>query len=161
MACNVYDQHENKSCYPHAWANVETRGESVFAARNAIDKVCENRSHGEWPYESWGINMRDDAEITVEFGREVSTPSNSHLPTYSFEFKQAEAPVKYDVIISDGTKEVIALEKSALPHTIPLTKRITTKVCLSELIKSEEPSPFPALSQILVYGREVGMEEQK
>lgn len=159
LACNVYDQHENKSCYPHAWANVETRGESVFAARNAIDKVCENRSHGEWPYESWGINMRDDAEITVEFGREVEVDKIVLFTRADFPHDNWWKQVS--ISFSDGTKEVIALEKSALPHTIPLTKRITTKVCLSELIKSEEPSPFPALSQILVYGREVGMEEQK
>lgn len=55
-------------CYPHATANVETRGESVFAAKNAIDGVRANRSHGEWPYESWGINMQDDAAMKLDFG---------------------------------------------------------------------------------------------
>ncbi len=60
LALNVNDQHGDTRCYPHAFANVETRGEAVFAARNAIDGVCENRSHGEWPYESWGINRQDD-----------------------------------------------------------------------------------------------------
>ena len=46
LAVNVNDQHGNKVCYPRASANVETRGESVFAAMNAIDGVTENRSHG-------------------------------------------------------------------------------------------------------------------
>lgn len=55
---NPYDSHETKGIYPHAQANVETRGEAVFAARNAIDGVFANWSHGEWPYQSWGINMR-------------------------------------------------------------------------------------------------------
>ena len=57
-----------RGSFPHASANVETRGESVFAARNAIDGVTANRSHGSWPYESWGINKRQDAEMLLEFG---------------------------------------------------------------------------------------------
>ena len=46
LALNVNDQHGDTHCYPHATANVETRGEAVFAARNALDGVCETRSHG-------------------------------------------------------------------------------------------------------------------
>ena len=69
LALNPMDQHGDRGCFPHAWANVETRGEAVFAARNAIDGVTANASHGAWPYESWGINRRDDAEFTLEFGR--------------------------------------------------------------------------------------------
>lgn len=57
LAFNVCDQHGIENLYPHAQANVETRGESVFAAQNAIDGVTVNDCHGEWPYESWGINQ--------------------------------------------------------------------------------------------------------
>ena len=71
LALNPADQHMDVPCYPHATANVETRGESVFAAKNAIDGVRANRSHGEWPYESWGINMQDDAAMKLDFGRPV------------------------------------------------------------------------------------------
>ena len=46
LAVNVCDQHHLKNCYPHASANVETRGESVFAAQNAIDGVTVNCCHG-------------------------------------------------------------------------------------------------------------------
>ena len=46
-------------------------GEAVFAARNAIDGVTANLSHGKWPYESWGINQQDDAQMTLDFGRPV------------------------------------------------------------------------------------------
>ena len=42
LAKNVMDQHGETNCYPHASANVETRGEAVFAARNAIDGVTVN-----------------------------------------------------------------------------------------------------------------------
>ena len=71
LAENVNDQHGDVNCYPHASANVETRGEAVFAAKNAIDGVTANHSHGKWPFASWGINQRDDAEIKLEFGREI------------------------------------------------------------------------------------------
>ena len=41
---NVWDQHGEVNCYPHASANVETRGESVFAAvagtGRALGYVC-------------------------------------------------------------------------------------------------------------------------
>ena len=58
--------------YPHASANVETRGEAVFAARNAVDGVYENDAHGTWPYQSWGINRDPSAALTIEFGRSVT-----------------------------------------------------------------------------------------
>ncbi|MFR3226194.1 MAG: carbohydrate-binding protein, partial [Blautia massiliensis (ex Durand et al. 2017)] len=50
LAFNPYDQHGDTGFFPHASANVETRGEAVFAARNAIDGIFENNSHGEYPY---------------------------------------------------------------------------------------------------------------
>lgn len=153
LACNVYDLHENANCYPHAWANVETRGEAVFAARNAIDRVCENRSHGEWPYESWGINMQDDAEMTVEFGRDVEIDKIVLVTRADFPHDNWWKQVTLS--FSDGTKEVCTLEKSEHPHIIDIAKRVTRNVRLSDLVKSDEPSPFPALTQILVYGREV------
>lgn len=56
LARNVLDSHDNRGLFPHASANVETRGESVFAARNAIDGCWANHSHGRWPFQSWGIN---------------------------------------------------------------------------------------------------------
>ena len=47
-------------------ANVETRGEAVFAARNAIDGIYENDAHGIWPYQSWGINRDPNAALTLD-----------------------------------------------------------------------------------------------
>lgn len=68
LAFNPYDRHGDTGIYPHARANVETRGEAVFAAYNAIDGIYENGSHGEWPYQSWGINRDPNAEWTLSFG---------------------------------------------------------------------------------------------
>ncbi len=150
LALNVYDQHGDTGCYPHATANVETRGESVFAARNAIDGVCENRSHGEWPYESWGINMQDDAEMTLDFGRTVEAEKIVLYTRSDFPHDNWWRQVK--VTFSDGSETVWDLEKSALPHVLEFEKKKINSLRLSDLIKADDPSPFPALSQIEVYG---------
>ena len=71
LARNVYDCHGNTVCFPHASANVETRGESVFAARNAIDGVIAPWCHGAYPFTSWGINRDPNAAWRLDFGRKV------------------------------------------------------------------------------------------
>ena len=153
LALNVCDQHGDTRCYPHAFANVETRGESVFAARNAIDGVCENRSHGEWPYQSWGINRRADAEMTVDFGTEVEVDK---VVLYTrADFPHDSWWTQVTLTFSDGTSVDWPMEKSVLPHSLPLAGKRTTSVNLSRLIKADDPSPFPALTQIEVYGRVV------
>ncbi len=153
LALNVCDQHGDTHCYPHAFANVETRGEAVFAARNAIDGVCENRSHGAWPYQSWGINRRDDAEMTVDFGREVET--DKIVLCTRADFPHDNWWKQVTLTFSDGSSIDWELEKSRLPHVLSIEKKRITWVRLSRLIKADDPSPFPALSQIEVYGRVV------
>ena len=67
LAKNVMDQHDDVGCYPHVHANAETKGPiaPLFAARNAIDGVLANSCHYPWPFQSWGIDQREDAEITL------------------------------------------------------------------------------------------------
>lgn len=150
LAKNVMDQHGDPGCYPHAHANVETRGEAVFAARNAIDGVVANESHGKWPYESWGINMQDDAELTLEFGRPVDMDK---LVLYTrADFPHDNWWVQATITFSDGSKEVVKMEKSVKPHVFAMEKKGITWLKLSDLIKADDPSPFPALTQIEVYG---------
>ena len=152
LALNVIDQHGETNCYPHAWANVETRGESVFAARNAIDGVTQNHSHGEWPYESWGINMQDDAMMTVEFGRLIEADK---IVLYTrADFPHDNWWKQVTLSFSDGSSIKWNLEKSDKPHIITFDKKRISWVRLHDLIKAEDPSPFPALSQIEVYGTE-------
>lgn len=153
LALNVNDQHGNTVCFPRAYANVETRGESVFAAMNAIDGVTENRSHGAWPYASWGINRQDDAEIVIDFGREVET---DRVVLYTrADFPHDNWWVDGTLTFSDGSRLQLPMEKSTLPHEFTFEKKRITWVKLSNLIKADDPSPFPALSQIEVYGTEV------
>ena len=148
---NVWDQHGEVNCYPHASANVETRGESVFAALNAIDGVTVSESHGQWPYESWGINRRDDATWKLEFGRPVVMDK---LIIYTrADFLHDNWWEKATVTFSDGTKEILDLKKGGEAQVFSIHKKDIEWLELSELIKADDPSPFPALTQLQVYGR--------
>ena len=148
---NVWDQHGEIKCYPHASANVETRGESVFAALNAIDGVTVSESHGAWPYESWGINRREDATWKLEFGRPVDMDK---LVIYTrADFPHDNWWEKMSVTFSDGSKEVLELTKGGEAQVFELKKNKIEWLQIGELIKADDPSPFPALTQLQVYGR--------
>lgn len=152
LALNKYDQHGEPNCFPHASANVETRGESVFAAKNAINGNCENHSHGAWPYESWGINQNPDAVMKIEFGRKVAVDkiclyTRADFPHDAW-WEQAT------VAFSDGSEVVFNLEKTDKAQEIIFDKKEVEWLELGKLIKADDPSPFPALSQIEVYGVE-------
>lgn len=150
LALNPYDSHTVKGVYPHAQANVETRNEAVFAARNAIDGVFANWSHGEWPYQSWGINRDPNAELRLDFGRpvladEIRLTLRADFPHDSW---WEEAAVEF----SDGSREVFHLEKTGEPQGFSITPRKIEWLILKELKKAPDLSPFPALTQIEVWG---------
>lgn len=151
LALNVWDQHSMEASYPHAWANVETRGESVFAAQNAIDGVTLNLSHGEWPYESWGINRQADARIRIDFGRMVEADC---IVLYTrADFPHDNWWTEVSLSFSDGSMLKWELEKSIRPHELRFPAKQISWVEMHDMIKSEDPSPFPALTQIEVYGK--------
>ncbi len=151
LARNTHALNEYNNVYPYAFANVETRNESTFFACNAIDGVYANNSHGSYPYASWGINQQLDATFTLDFGREVEIdriditircdfPHDSYWTQASLEF-------------SDGSTEIINLNKIHLPQKFIFETKLITWVRLQELIQDTDPSPFPALTQLDVYGK--------
>lgn len=150
LALNTSDCHTVKNLYPHATANVETRGESVFAAQNAINGNTANESHGEWPYESWGINRQDDACIRIDFGREVTVERVVLYTRADFPHDNWWEQVHLD--FSDGSDETLELEKSTAPHEFKISPRTITWIEMNNMKKADDPSPFPALTQIEVYG---------
>ncbi len=159
LAFNPYDQHGDTGFYPHASANVETRGEAVFAARNAIDGVFENSSHGEYPYQSWGINRDPNAALTLDFGRPV-TIDELRL-TLRADYPHDNYWTRATVEFSDGTRTVLSLTNSPLPQSFVLDEpRTVTSLVLKELIQAEGPSPFPALTQIEAWGVEAAPEQE-
>ncbi|MCR5717035.1 MAG: carbohydrate-binding protein [Lachnospiraceae bacterium] len=149
-AINVYDSHENTTSFPHASANVETRNEAVFAARNAIDGIKANSSHGEWPYDSWGINRDPKACLKVDFGEEIVTDQVVLYLRADFPHDNWWKEVTLE--FSDGSKVVAQLEKTGRAQKITFPEKTVTYVELKDLIKAESESPFPALTQIEVYG---------
>jgi len=153
LAVNVVDQHDVIGCFPHAKANVETRGESVFAARNAIDGNCANQSHGLWPFQSWGINRDPNACFTLDFGREVEIDRVKIWLRADFPHDAwwTEGTVSF----SDGSQEVLRFEKTDRGQVFNITPRTISWLTFDKLIKADDPSPFPALTQIAVYGKEV------
>lgn len=152
LALNQNDQHCDVKIYPHASANVETRGEAVFAAQNAIDGVRANLSHGNWPYGSWGINRQDDAEIRIDFGRTVKADKVVLYTRADFPHDNWWTQVK--LVFSDGSEIVWDMEKSILPHELHFEEKEITWVVMKDMIKADDPSPFPALTQFEVYGTE-------
>ncbi|WHO75409.1 carbohydrate-binding protein [Rhizobium sp. BT03] len=152
LALNPWDDHANRALFPHARANVETRGEAVFAARNAIDGEKANDNHGFWPYTSWGINRDPEAALTVEFGRPVRIDEivfyiRADFPHDSW-WEQAS------VTFSDGRTSAFPLVKSGAAQRFPIEPCTVEWVELHGLIKAEDGSPFPALTQIEIWGTE-------
>lgn len=153
LALNVNDQHGDGNCYPHASANVETRGEAVFAAKNAIDGIVVNSGHGEWPYQSWGINRDPNAAMKLDFGRKVKI---DRVVLYTrADFPHDSWWTNATLTFSDGSTMELPMEKSVLPHEFSFEPKEAEWLELSKLIKSDDPSPFPALSQIEVYGTDI------
>lgn len=152
LAYNPYDEHGDTGFFPHAHANVETRGEAVFAARNAIDGIYENDAHGIWPYQSWGINRDPNAALTLDFGRPVTIDELRLTLRADFPHDAwwTQATVEFD----NGSREVLELKKSAAPQCFAIAPRTVKSLKLFELIKADDPSPFPALTQIEAWGVE-------
>jgi hypothetical protein len=154
LSFNPYDTHGEHGFYPHATATVETRSEAAFAARNAIDGIFENTSHGEYPYESWGINRDPDAQWKIDFGREVTI--DEIRITLRADFPHDNYWTKAAVEFSDGKREELTLAKTADTQVFPVAPHTAANAVLKDLIAAEGISPFPALTQIEFYGTEAG-----
>lgn len=154
LAFNPLDHHSNTCIYPHASANVETRGEAWFAARNAIDGNVASAGHGLYPFESWGINRRKDAELTVFFGRPVRL--DELVITLRADFPHDNWWKSATFTFSDGSQEELQFIKSGHPQHFPISPRVTESVTICNMKKDEsDPSPFPALTQLEAWGTEV------
>ena len=158
LALNPYDQHGGNGFFPHTSANVETRGEAVFASYNAVDGIYENASHGEWPYQSWGINRDPNAAWTLDFGRPVTL--DELRVTLRADFPHDSWWTQGTVDFSDGSSETLHFEKTDAPQRFSIAPRTVTKLTLHSLIKADDPSPFPALSQFEAWGREADAPEK-
>lgn len=159
LAFNPHDQTGNKGIYPHMSTNV-TYADSLrnrifpdrglFAARNVIDGILANESHRLYPHQSWGINRNPEAWLTCEFGRSVDV--DTLVLSIRGEFPHDNYWVKATVQCSDGSEEEISISKTLDRQSFPLIRKSITSLTLCRLMMSEEPSAFPALSLLEIYG---------
>lgn len=153
LALNPYDHHYTSGIFPHAKANVETRGEMVFAARNAIDGVFANHSHGNYPFESWGINRDPKALLHLDFARPVRI--DEIRLTLRADWPHDSWWTEASVTDSNNKTYTFALKKDALPQRFAIEPTIITSLELHDLKKAQDDSsPFPALTQLEVWGEE-------
>lgn len=59
------------------------------------------------------------------------------------------------VEFSDGSRETLHFEKAGTPQSFPIEPRKIEWLVLKELKKAADSSPFPALTQIEVFGTEI------
>ncbi len=156
VAFNPYDIHSNKTIFPHSYANVETRGEAVFFSRNAIDGVLASSGHGKWPYSSWGINRDPEAKLYLDFGRVIIAEEIALYLRSDFPHDSYWTEVKVKLTGPDGEKTwVFNTVKKDGRQSFKIEPFKAERLELGSLIKSQEdPSPFPALTQIEVIGRD-------
>ncbi|MBM4084395.1 MAG: discoidin domain-containing protein, partial [Planctomycetes bacterium] len=151
LALNPYDVRGEAAAFPHAAANSECRNEPVFAARNAIDGHKQNQGHGKWPFQSWGPDKRADLWWQVDFGREVEM--DKLVLTIRADFPHDKHWTKAAVVFSDGSRESIALQKTADPQTFRFKPRKARSVRLTDLVQ-DEPLGWCALVEVEVWGRD-------
>ncbi|WP_334332202.1 hypothetical protein [Companilactobacillus sp. HBUAS59544] len=153
LAINTYDQHDENGAFPHASANAETRNETVFFAKNAIDGICANKKHGSYPFQSWGVDRREDAEFTLDFGRLVEIDQINFVlrADYPHDVNWSSIEVRF----SDDSSERLALIRTRKCQEFPIAKRQVKWLKLTKLKRIDNTDAFPALSQLEVYGRNV------
>ena len=150
IACNPADLRGDTDFFPHCTANVETRNEACFCARNVIDGMRHNTYHGEWPFQSWGIGAREDAWCLLDFGREVTV--DEMALTLRADFPHDAYWVAGHVVLSDGAEVAFDLAKTGDRQRIPLGRHTLRWMRLERMQKSDDPSAFPALVEWEVFG---------
>ena len=126
---------------------------ACFCARNVIDGLRLNTFHGEWPFQSWGIGAREDAWCRLDLGRPVV--AERMALTLRADFPHDAYWTAGHVVLSDGTDLSFPLRKTGDRQWIDLGNRTVSWLRLERLIKSDDPSAFPALRQWEVFGRDL------
>lgn len=134
-------------------------GQRGDAQRECVCRAqCDRRQHiacghGEWPFGSWGIGARTDAELTLDFGREVEI--DAMILYLRADFPHDAYWVQGTVTLDDGFEKTFPLEGRDGPQRIELGEHRVRSLRLHSLVKCDMPSAFPALRQIEVYGHDL------
>ncbi|MBE2894694.1 hypothetical protein [Spirabiliibacterium falconis] len=152
LAFNPYQQAAQQGIYPSAVSNIQA-GNIRFAARNVIDGAFDTSAHGSYPYTSWSNAQDPNAQLHIEFGREVEVDCivlylRADFPHDSW---WQAITLRFD----DGQEEQIEAQRTGKAQCYHISPRRCQKITLTHLIKGEEPAPFTALSQLEVLGHNV------
>jgi len=154
VAENPLDQRFENGCYPHVTSNAETRGEDVFAARNVADGCAANTSHGAWPYLTWGDNENPLAQVDVRFGRPVEL--SGALVFLRADFPHDNWWREATLALSGDRSLRLSLRKTGEGQRFSFPPVVTEHVIFRGLVRDpDDPSPFPALAQLMLFGRDV------
>lgn len=151
MALNGLDKRWDTGYYPHASANVVTRDEPWFEAKNAIDGHLERDGHGSYPYQSWGGGLRDDLSFTLDFGREVLV---DEIVIYLRADYKDDHDINWEsgvITFSNGYVMTIEMKKTIDGQSFKFEPQKIRSFTLDQL-KREVSEAFSALTQIEVYG---------
>ncbi len=150
VSLNPYAVHGEKRFFPNAYANLVTRNAPCFFERNAIDGVCENTGHGNFPYHSWAGGAREDLEYYLDFGKEIETEK---IVVYlRADFPHDTYWKSFDIEFSDKSIVHCEFEGTKEGQKIIFPKKKTTSIHLTNFKQISTPLSWAALSQIEVYG---------
>lgn len=155
---NPADTQQSK-CYPHAKANFVTRNEPCFYERNAIDGVCDNSSHGKYPYHSWAGGAREDLNYWIYFGRPVETDRIDFYLRADFPHDTYWKSI--DIEFSDGSVIKGSFDETANAQSVKFEKKITEYIHLTNFKQAADPLSWAALSQIEVYGNYIREDKNR
>ncbi|WP_156314365.1 DUF7402 domain-containing protein [Lacticaseibacillus camelliae] len=123
----------------------------MFFARNAIDGYVANESHGNFPFQSWGIDQREDAELTVDFGRPVTI--DTLILTLRADYPHDTYWTDGTALFSDGSQLPLTMAKTAGPQPYTFAAKTVTWVRLTALKRAQGTEFFPALTELAVIGK--------
>lgn len=89
--------------------------------------------------------------MKLDFGRKIRT--DKVILYTRADFPHDNWWIQVTLKFSDGSEMDFPLKKSADGQVLTFPEKEITWLELCNLIKADDPSPFPALSQIEVYGR--------
>ncbi len=88
--------------------------------------------------------------MKIDFGRVIRTDK---IVLYTrADFLHDNWWIKATIRFSDGSSISFPLEKTVKGQVVNFEERDISWLELSDLIKADDPSPFPALTQIEIYG---------
>lgn len=152
LAFNPYFQSSQIGLYPRVTSNI-VPSNIRFAPHNVIDGIFDSSSHGSYPFTSWSNAQDPKAQLKIDFGRSVEI--DGLILILRADFPHDAWWQQIHVCFSDGSEQMLSLERSGLPQTFYFDKRKCDFITLTDFTKGEDTSPFTALTQIEVLGKNI------